>query len=113
MDEFGSVQFFVMLGEVIADMSPAEEVPHSVHWDQNFGWLNVTLDVRERWSKAYPTVDIDRELASAHQWLLSNPKRRKKDYVRFTESWFRRAAKSKLAHGGGYKDPPKRTGFDS
>lgn len=42
----------------------------------------------EEWKKAYPAVDIDIEINRAKEWLLANPKKRKKNYRRFLVNWF-------------------------
>lgn len=41
------------------------------------------------WKFAYPTVDIKSQLAWSHAWLVSNPKRMKKDLVRFLNNWMK------------------------
>lgn len=42
------------------------------------------------WRKAYPGVDIPREIRKAHAWELSNPEKRKVNRVRFLNSWLAR-----------------------
>jgi len=43
-----------------------------------------------RWCETYPAVDIRQQIKIAEQWLVDNPKKRKKDYKRFLSSWFGR-----------------------
>lgn len=47
--------------------------------------------LREKWQEAYPAVLIDKELASAASWLLSNPRNAKSNYARFLTNWLTRA----------------------
>jgi hypothetical protein len=39
------------------------------------------------WALAYPLVDLKSQLAWSHAWLISNPKRMKKDLIRFLNNW--------------------------
>lgn len=46
------------------------------------------------WAQAYdvPVLAIEKQLAWAHGWILSNPKKApKKDFVRFLFNWMRKA----------------------
>ena len=42
------------------------------------------------WTEAFPAVDIQTEIKSACQWLVDNPKKRKKQVRRFLTNWLRR-----------------------
>lgn len=50
---------------------------------------DVPLSKIEKWSQAYPAVDVKQELQKMAAWLLSNPKRRKtrKGIDRFINTW--------------------------
>jgi len=45
----------------------------------------------EAWEKAFPGIDIAREIAKAHAWEVSNPARRKRNRIRFLYNWLSRA----------------------
>ena len=57
--------------------------------------------LESQWVKAYPAVDIRKELASASAWLLANPKNAKSNYARFLTSWLSRAQDKAKPQGGG------------
>jgi len=113
IDDVGVEEFFRIVGGGVSDATSPRplDVPTGVHWDPSLGWLNVTPDVVSRWEGLFPRVSIRSELSVANEWLLANPRRRKKNYSRFIESWLRRAAKSKIAFSNGFKEPPKNVGF--
>lgn len=63
----------------------------AIAWSSTDGWSGISDQDREEWSSAYPTCDIDRQLAAMHQWLLSNPaKSKKKQWRRFVTGWLSR-----------------------
>jgi hypothetical protein len=43
------------------------------------------------WDRSYPNIDVRSQIQWAHCWLLENPKKDKKDYVRFLGNWMRTA----------------------
>jgi len=43
------------------------------------------------WRKAYPDVNHRQEIGKAHSWLVSNPKRQKKNNGQFLSNWMGRA----------------------
>ena len=46
----------------------------------------------ESWAKAFPGIDVSREIAKAYTWIQSNPlKAPKNDYARFLNAWLGRA----------------------
>jgi predicted phage replisome organizer len=45
----------------------------------------------ERWSDAYPALEVETELAKAAAWLQANPRKKKKNYQRFLVNWLGRA----------------------
>lgn len=45
---------------------------------------------KQRWSTAYPAVDIPTAIEQAAAWLAANPAKRKKNYARFLVNWFSR-----------------------
>jgi len=53
-------------------------------------WENITDEDKKGWKKAYPACDITIELAKMADWLLSNPKKRKKNYRSFITNWLSR-----------------------
>ena len=47
------------------------------------------------WKEANPGIDVVAEIRKAHAWELANPKKRKRDRIRFLDSWLRRAQDSR------------------
>ena len=74
---------------------------NDVRFDAAAGAWTVPDLLREQWGKAYPAVDIDRELASASAWLIANPTNQKSNYARFLTNWLKRAQDRAPAAGGG------------
>lgn len=103
VSEFGEEHFFRALGSVFQSIGRHEIVTTEIVWDPDVGWMNVTERVMADWSGRFPRVNIKGELAKAHNWLLANPKNRKRRYRRFMESWLSRAQKQAMAYHGGYK----------
>lgn len=54
-------------------------------------WENITQSDLDIWQKAYPAVDLAKQLAQAAAWLDANPSKKKSDYKRFLNGWFKRA----------------------
>lgn len=100
--DFGASEVMRALANAM-DSPPEELKGERVHWDEAFGWLNVTESVISCWVLAYPGVNVKFELSRAHDWLIENPSRRKKNYKKFIESWFARAQKAARAHNNGWK----------
>ena len=48
----------------------------------------------DSWQAAYPDIRIDQEVLKAEQWLISNPRKRKKQILRFLTAWFIRSSKN-------------------
>mgnify|MGYP001109814713 CR=1 FL=1 len=66
-------------------------------------WENIEEKDKQRWTKAYPACDIKIELAQMEEWLLANPKKRKKNYRRFITNWLSHSQE----RGGTKKINPK------
>ena len=63
-------------------------------------FYGITDDDKARWIKAYPACDIERELAAAAEWCISNPaKGKKSNYRRFIVNWLSRSQE----RGGGMR----------
>jgi hypothetical protein len=56
-------------------------------------WENLNGQV-ERWSTAYPAVNVQLELNKAGAWLMANPKNRKSNYESFMVKWLTRSQDS-------------------
>lgn len=54
-------------------------------------WENIADDQVDKWQDTYPATNVERELKKMAEWLLSNPKKRKKNYRRFITSWLERS----------------------
>lgn len=61
---------------------------YALSWNLKFD--GITPDIMEGWEKAYPAVNIPRELYAMDQWLIANPDKRKKNYYRFITNWLSR-----------------------
>lgn len=69
-------------------ISPAKRI----RWTPEAGWQGITDEDRARWEEAYPACDISRQLSSATNWLLANPREAKKsNFARFLNGWLSRA----------------------
>lgn len=74
--------------------------------------INLPEAVMQKWSNAYPAIDIRKEVERAEAWLLANPKNRKSDYVRFLNGWLSRAQdKAPRAGTAASRPKPTHTGF--
>ena len=63
----------------------------AIAWSSTDGWSGITDKDRNEWNAAYPACNIDKQLASMNQWLLSNPaKSRKKLWRKFLTNWLSR-----------------------
>ena len=73
-------------------IKPIESVAPSkrIKWDQHLGFTGILPMDRFRWRKTFQAVKINVELRIAHEWLLANPRKRKKNYYRFLTSWLSR-----------------------
>ena len=101
--EFGEKQFFASIGRVVAAKSVVAPASVGIDWDPEEGWINVSDEVIRDWESRFQGVDVRKELAGMHTWLLTNPRNRKRRYRRFVESWLSRALKSSRAYNGGFK----------
>ena len=112
ISEFGEAGFFASVGRVVESLVGRPVDTSEPNWDESVGWMNIREFVLADWRRRFPRVDVESELASAHSWLLANPRNRKKKYRRFLESWMSRAQKGSLAYNGGYtKAQDQSTGF--
>lgn len=48
------------------------------------------------WARSYPHIDILSQIQWAHSWLVENPKRDKKDYIRYLGCWMRKSEERAL-----------------
>lgn len=59
---------------------------------EKFKFEGITLDDRANWKLAYPSINLDQEIAKAEIWLKSNPSRNaKKLWRKYLTGWFSRA----------------------
>jgi len=105
------------LSEVLnGQITSIESVPPTkrIKWDET-GFTGILHMDRIRWRKTFPAVKINAELRIMHDWLLANPRKRKKNYYRFISSWLSRCqdvggssgVRTKPAHCSGvYKYAP-------
>lgn len=66
------------------------------------------------WQKSYPHIDVMSQIQWAHNWILENPKKDKKNYVRYLGNWMRNAEQRALErrtnvvrHGAYKEDRPE------
>lgn len=53
----------------------------------------ITPEAFEVWEKAYHRISLEEHIAAATAWVISNPKKRKKDWQRFLNNWLAKANK--------------------
>ena len=58
------------------------------------------LFLYDEWQKTYPEISVLSQIRWAHVWLLENPKKDKKNYVRYLGNWMRSAERRRLEAGG-------------
>lgn len=78
------------------DPAPDPDTPktekRTIRWGTVEGFTGITDADRERWTKAYPACDLDRQLAQMDDWLRANPaKARKSNWASFVGRWLSRA----------------------
>jgi uncharacterized protein YdaU (DUF1376 family) len=54
-------------------------------------FAGISDETIKAWTEAYPAVDVNRTILRSAEWLLANPKKRKKNYNRFLTSWLSRS----------------------
>lgn len=54
------------------------------------GFVGIPHEDLQRWTEAYPAVNIALEIKRAAEWLRSNPTKLKHNYRRFLTNWFSR-----------------------
>ena len=79
------------LSAVSIGQTESIESPHKrIKWDLSTGFTGILDSDRIRWRKSFPRVKLNVELRIMHEWLLANPRKRKKNYYRFISSWLSR-----------------------
>jgi len=86
-------------GQDISITAESDETPprqtrrvYSIEFDYDKEeFLGLKPSHQIEWAEAYPAVDVPVEVKRARQWLVSNPKKRKKDVRRFLVNWLGRA----------------------
>lgn len=77
--------------------SPIKEPPISPNGGETVVFdgeqFQVPSEIVGRWVKAYPRIDVDAEIKAAGAWAEANPKKRKKDWKRFLNTWLGNASK--------------------
>jgi phage replication O-like protein O len=56
---------------------------------------NITEEKIQKWSEAYPGIDIKSELKKMEVWLTANPKNKKENHERFIVNWLSRSLNNK------------------
>ena len=79
--------------------SPAQDETGIIWDDQQKIFRNIAKEVFERWDEAFRGLDVDTELAKAELWYDANPKRRKRNVLRFLTNWLARAHQEAKARG--------------
>ncbi len=69
---------------------------------ENKTFEQITPEQIERWSAAYPAVNVEDELRRAAEWILANPNKRKSNWARFINNWLSRAQQKKGVPNYGY-----------
>jgi len=71
-------------------------------------WLGISEDMKAKWKKAFPAVDIDLQLDRAAVWMAANPAKRKDNYQRFLNNWLS-SRQEKGGDRGGTESPQQFT----
>ncbi len=61
-----------------------------IAWTAENGFTGISDQDRDEWRAAFPSVNIDVEIAKASRWLKDNPTKRKKQLGRFISGWLSR-----------------------
>jgi len=79
----------------------------TVTWDEREARFGVPPELRSRWDRDYPRLDVEDELAKAANWYAVNPPKR--NLARFLVNWLNRAAERQQPNrgpGAAKSDPP-------
>jgi uncharacterized protein YdaU (DUF1376 family) len=111
-EEGASAPSFPPTANASADKKQQSATAGAITWTAADGFSNITDYDRASWRKAYPACNIDRQLAAAHEWLLSNPQKAvKRAWRRFVTNWLQRSQErggdERGASTGG-NPPPRR-----
>jgi T5orf172 domain len=68
-------------------------------------FTGITHQTFEVWTRAYPAINLNVEMAKAAAWLHANPKNRKSNYAKFLSNWFSRAQDKAPRVGGSSNEP--------
>lgn len=52
---------------------------------------NILPEDKEKWSKAYPALNVNQELLAMEVWVMANPKNRKSNWHKFIAGWLSRS----------------------
>jgi hypothetical protein len=84
---------------------PPKGAKQQIEWNDGV-WSGISDTNRTEWTSAYPSVNIDGELAKATAWLRSNPDRAgKRNWSRFLNGWFARAHERSAVRNAGSGKP--------
>jgi len=76
----------------VAAQRPPRGEGGSPSWSVESGFTGIRPEHRTAWAAAYPSLDLDAQLAKAHAWLIANPTRAgKRQWARFIGNWLARA----------------------
>ena len=87
--------------DLCSDATERARTIDPLSWSVDGAWAGITDKDRTDWAVAYPAVNVDQEMAKAHQWLLARPaKQRKKRWRAFLTGWL-----SRTQENGGSRGP--------
>jgi hypothetical protein len=91
----------------VTGLTPNANIPareYKINWTPATGWQGITDADKARWRAAYPSCDLDRQLAAMDAWLRANPtKAIKRNFGAFITNWLSRSqARGGDAKGGKY-----------
>jgi hypothetical protein len=77
--------------------------PDSIHFNsETKKWDEIPPDEMQALQQAYPSVNIPQELEKMRQWILSNPRKAKKQWRKFCTIWLTKA-QNDLDNRGAYR----------
>ena len=74
-----------------ATSQPDNKPPKPTYNPETGTFDAIHRDHIDRWSRAFPAINLDAEIARAAAWLYANPANRKSDYLRFLTKWLSNA----------------------
>jgi hypothetical protein len=73
-----------------------EELKPFCHFQKDKKFYVRFFLLRSSWELAYPAIDIKKEMAWAHAWLIAHPERHRSNMTRFLSNWMKGAEERRV-----------------